>query len=285
VFRLRSGHGGTALTLKAFLRRMAETGLEAILPAVCCGCGRIFKIPRPLSGHPGEAAPADRFRSLMAAHLCPACGRQFDAVGAPMCSLCGLPFASPHGMDHLCGTCRERPPCFHAARAAGLYRGPLRAAIHQHKYMGRERLADPLGRLLWAVLGCCWDIAGIDRVVPVPLHPSRMRSRGFNQAHALVRRWPKLAKAQGHTVPVDWIAHRVLVRRRATRSQTGLRRDQRAANLYDAFALEAGRRIEGQRVLLVDDVLTTGATADACARALLRGGAAGVRVLTLARAV
>lgn len=188
-------------------------------------------------------------------------------------------------MDHECGECRQRPPGFGKARAAGLYQGPLRAAIHQHKYMGREGLAVPLGRMLWSVLGRHWRPSRFDRVVPVPLHPHRMRNRGFNQAYALIRRWPELARAQGYAVPTDWIAPRMLQRRRATRPQTGLRKSQRAENLRDAFTMAAGYRIEGLNILLVDDVLTTGATVDACARALLRGGAAEVRVLTLARAV
>lgn len=272
-------------TLRHCLERMAGTGLDAILPAVCLGCGKLFKICRPDVKAIEAAAAATRFRALMGVHVCAACGEQFEAVRSPLCLQCGLPFVSSHGVDHVCGTCQSKPPGFHTARAVGLYQGVLRKAIQQHKYAGREGLAEPLGRLLWCVLSGYWQPSGFDRVVPVPLHPRRLRERGFNQAHALIRKWPQLAKAQGCRLPDDWIDTGVLARCRPTRPQTGLRREERAANLHDAFVLKDGARIEGARILIVDDVLTTGATVDACARTLLRGGAAQVQVLTLARAV
>jgi ComF family protein len=279
---LKAVHGRTP---RHCLGRMARTGLDAILPAVCLGCGKLFKICRPDVKGIEAAAAATRFRALMCVHVCAACGEQFEAVRSPLCLQCGLPFVSPHGVDHVCGTCQSKPPVFHAARAAGLYQGVLRTAIQQHKYAGREGLAEPLGQLLWWVLSRYWQPSGFDSVVPVPLHPRRLRERGFNQAQALIRKWPRLAGSQGCRLPDNWIDTDVLERCRPTRPQTGLRREERAANLQDAFVLKAGARIEGARILIVDDVLTTGATVDACARTLLRGGAAQVQVLTLARAV
>jgi ComF family protein len=279
---LKAVHGRTP---RHCLGRMARTGLDAILPAVCLGCGELFRISRPDVKGFEAAAAATRFRALMCVHVCAACAEQFEAVRSPLCLKCGLPFVSPHGVDHVCGTCQSKPPAFHAARAAGLYQGVLRTAIQQHKYAGREGLAEPLGQLLWCVLSHYWQPSGFDRVVPVPLHPRRLRERGFNQAHALIRKWPRLAGAQGSRLPHNWIDTDVLERCRPTRPQTGLRREERAANLQGAFVLKAGARIDGARILIVDDVLTTGATVDACARTLLRGGAAQVQVLTLARAV
>ncbi|MBI5062408.1 MAG: ComF family protein, partial [Desulfatitalea sp.] len=193
-----------------------------------------------------------------------------------------------HGPDHTCGQCQERPLRFRAARAAGLYEGGLRTAIQQLKYQGRDSLAKPLGRFLWQTLGNYWDPAQIDRVIPVPLHPRRLRQRGFNQAGVLVREWPRLARRQGYQVPSNWIDRRTLRRRRPTQPQTGLRREERVTNLRRAFQIDArgpGAGLKHLSVLLVDDVMTTGTTADACAQTLLAAGAAEVRVLTLARAV
>lgn len=172
-----------------------------------------------------------------------------------------------------------------AARSAGHYEGPLRALIHHYKYLGHERLGEPLGRLLWEVLRREWEPENIDRVLPVPLHPRRMRQRGFNQAHTLIRRWPALARASGVRVAKHWVDARVLTRCRPTPPQTGLTKTQRADNLTRAFAVRIGTSVGGQRIVVVDDVLTTGATADACARVLMEQGAADVRVLTVARAV
>ncbi|MFZ1986328.1 MAG: ComF family protein, partial [Desulfatitalea sp.] len=228
------------------------------------------------------------FQQWMDRFLCGACTEQFRAVRSPLCIQCGQPFESSHGPDHTCGQCAKRPFRFSAARAAGLYEGALRTAIHQLKYQGRDTLAKPLGRLLWQTLGRHWDPAQIDRVVPVPLHPRRLRQRGFNQACALVQEWPRLAERQAVKVAGDWIDPRMLRRLRPTPPQTGLPREQRVTNMTRAFEVD-GRRgshpLQAQRVLLVDDVMTTGTTADACAQTLLAAGAAEVRVLTLARAV
>lgn len=220
--------------------------------------------------------------------LCNACAEAFQAVRSPLCPQCGQPFASSHGTDHVCGQCQEHPFYFSAARAAGLYEGGLRTAIQQLKYQRHDALAQPLGRFLWQTLGRYWDPTLIDRVIPVPLHPRRLRQRGFNQAAVLVREWPSLAKGQGYPVPPDWIDRRTLQRRRPTQPQTGLKREERVRNLRRAFQVNprsAGTGIRNLRVLLVDDVMTTGTTADACAQTLMASGAAEVRVLTLARAV
>ncbi len=263
------------------VRRLGAIGAEVCFPGICCGCGRLFRLPR-------RTEQAVTFEQWMHRFLCDICAQAFQAVRSPLCPQCGQPFASSHGPDHVCGQCQEHPFRFSAARAAGLYEGGLRTAIQQLKYQGRDALAQPLGSFLWQTLRHHWDPAQIDRVIPVPLHPRRLRQRGFNQAALLVREWPRLAKRQGYQVPPDWIDRRTLRRERPTQPQTGLKREERVTNLRRAFQVnprKSGPGVKHLRVLLVDDVMTTGTTADACAQTLLAAGAAEVRVLTLARAV
>jgi ComF family protein len=170
-----------------------------------------------------------------------------------------------------CARCRRTPRRIDRARAIGAYDGALRSIIHAMKYEGRRSLAKPLARLM-RERGA--DIVeGAHAIVPVPLHPSRRRQRGFNQAADLAR----------HLGPP--VVHG-LRRARATLSQTGLPAAQRHRNVRDAFVLSrAARDIAGTTIVLVDDVSTTGATLDACARALKEAGVVEVRALTAARVV
>jgi ComF family protein len=151
-----------------------------------------------------------------------------------------------------------------------MYDGPLREILHALKYGNRPSLAQPLARLMVAGAGDL--LAGVDLVVPVPLHRQRRRARGFNQAEELARH-----------LGLGW--KDVLRRTRATPSQTDLPAAQRHANVRDAFALRRGRAVDGLTVLLVDDVSTTGATLEACAGVLRQAGAREVRALTAARVV
>lgn len=170
-----------------------------------------------------------------------------------------------------CERCRRSPPVVDRVRSIGAYDGALRAIVHALKYDGRRSLARPLGGLMCA--RGVEVIAGADVVVPVPLHASRRRARGFNQAD-------DLARAIG--LPVVYALRRV----RATADQVQLPAIERHRNVRDAFAVT--RRIDrlaGRVVVLVDDVRTTGATLDACARALKQAGVGEVRGLTAARAL
>jgi ComF family protein len=159
----------------------------------------------------------------------------------------------------------------------GIYDQSLRRAIHALKFDAMVSLAPPLGHQLVRAFRAHWPDGDIDLIAPVPLHRRRLRQRGFNQAFLLIAGWPVSG-----AVP---IVRDLLVRLRATRPQTGLDRRQRRVNIKNAVAVRRPGQSTGRRVLLVDDVLTTGATADACARMLLRDGASRVDVLTLARAL
>lgn len=245
---------------------------EALFPATCLGCDSRCSWPA-----------SEMSAVAIAGYLCPQCHAKLEWIQSPLCTMCGRPFASPHGDDHLCGTCRRKKFAFQGARAAGLYTDALKALIHHYKYRQCEPLAAPLGRLLWRAFWRYWTFDDVDAIVPVPLHRRRMRKRGFNQAELMLRTWPRLAVEQGLWNGRSPILTDALVRRRYTLPQTGLDRNARQINMRNAF--EMGKAsVNGLRLLLVDDVFTTGATAHACARVLKRAGAASVILLTLARA-
>jgi ComF family protein len=150
-------------------------------------------------------------------------------------------------------------------------------AIHAFKYGKRASLSHPLAALARQAFFRFWDTDTIDLLVPVPLHLKRLRERGFNQAHLLIRRWAKLDQ-----IPSDGL---VLSRTRWTEPQTALSPKERQKNIKGAFAVENPEKIKGQRIVLVDDVYTTGSTVNECARVLMAAGAETVDVLILARAV
>jgi ComF family protein len=177
-----------------------------------------------------------------------------------------------------CDRCRRHPPAFRSARAVALYLpaatglNPLARAVQHLKYGGRRGVAETLG----ALLAERYPFADDALLVPVPLHHRRLRTRGFNQAVLLAR---ALARRR-HLA----LAPRALVRTRVTRAQPGLAATARRANLAGAFAVRRADLVAGRHVVLVDDVLTSGATADACARALRAAGATAVDVYTVGRA-
>jgi ComF family protein len=190
------------------------------------------------------------------------------------CPRCALPYPLPAGSDHLCEACLRQPPPFQWVRCLGLYEDGLAEAVQRFKYQGAIGLDRPLARLLADVLSLDRDTFRPHLLVAVPLHRRRLQARGYNQslllARELGRRWQVPAPA------------RLLRRIRFTPSQQGLDAAARRRNLKGAFALS--RELDGERVLLIDDVLTTGATARECARTLLDGGAGQVAVAVLARA-
>jgi ComF family protein len=196
-----------------------------------------------------------------------------------------MPFKSRQGQDHRCGECIISPKKFRMARAPLVYEPIMTEVIHCFKYRGKIQLAQPLGELLLTAFMLFWDKDSIDAIVPVPLHPKRLRNRGFNQAYLLIRDWPSMAASRFFD-PLPWRIERdVLIRKVPTGPQTALGRSDRAVNIKNAFELTGQEKITDKRILLIDDVYTTGATASECAQLLLNRGAQQVDVLTLARAV
>ncbi len=202
---------------------------------------------------------------------CPECLDEISLIPQPYCACCGAPFRGAVGLEHLCQDCLTAPPPFNRARAAAFYDGLVLEAIHRLKYQRQLIYAKFLGQLL-AASGAAELVSAADLLVPVPLHPRRLRRRGFNQAILLARTFPDLP-----------LGLEVLVRRRPTLPQVKLSPQERQLNVKGAFAVPDPSAVKGKSVLMVDDVFTTGATVKECARALHRAGVARVDVLTVAR--
>jgi ComF family protein len=208
--------------------------------------------------------------------LCADCWRAIAFLDGPGCACCGLPFPVDLGEGNFCAACLARPPAFDSARAILAYDEHSRGAILALKHADRLDLVPGFARWL-ARAGRSALVRG-EVIVPVPLHRFRLWRRRYNQAAELARR---LGREQAIAVEPEG-----LVRTRATESQGAMASARgRRRNVLGAFKVPVPARIAGRRVLLVDDVMTTGATVEACARALRRAGAAEVHVLALARVV
>lgn len=239
-----------------FLRRLAGSVLGAVLPAPCKLCSH----------------PLENFSTIP---VCPRCLHSVLPIEPEFaCAGCRTPFlnASPLDENGLCLLCATGINRFEGAHAYGVYDGELRALIHLFKYQRVESLAQPLGRLLLRALPLD---AAYDAIVPVPLHWRRRFSRGFNQAHLLAR---VLSKSLGVHIRA------ALRRSRSTPAQSSLTGIARRRNVRGAFQSRSSVNLAGASVLLVDDVFTTGATANACAKELKAAGARRVTVATVARA-
>ena len=217
------------------------------------------------------------------ASICPHCWESLRPWLGPHCECCGLPLASEQAAelgDALCAPCRLGEQDFDRARSFGLYTGNLRKAILHLKFYGREYLANRLGELLLRPFEALTECDSA-LVAPVPLHPSRSRQRGFNQAELLAR--GLIRKIRRNEAGLE-LAADLLRRIRPTSPQVGLSPSARRENVRGVFAVSEAERVRNRTVLLVDDVMTTGATLSACAAALKRAGAARVMALSLARA-
>ena len=229
--------------------------LDIALPTLCVSCRE------PVNGE----------------GVCAACWAKLSFIAPPFCPRLGIPFVYDPGPDLLSMEAIANPPAFSRARSAVRYDDVARTLVHALKYQDRTDLAPAMGR--WMARAGKELLGEADMLVPVPLHWRRGWSRRYNQSGALAR---VISRQSGARVAAE-----SLRRVRATEQQIGLSRAQRASNVQGAFKVVADRMaaIQGRRVILVDDVLTTGATVDACARALLRAKAAQVDVLTFARVV
>lgn len=240
------------------VRGWLNAGLGLVYPEVCQVCGA------------ARATPAEGY-------VCEACRGKVRFAQPPWCERCGRPFEGDITQAFECTNCREMEWHFDSARSAVLAREPLREVLHRYKYQRAFWFEPFLAELLVRAAGPSLSGQSGMLIVPVPLHPTKEREREFNQAERLARR---LGAATGLVVNA-----RLLRRVVATRSQTQLSRQERLANVRKAFALGHGQQLNGERIVLLDDMFTTGATTDACARVLKAAGAGEVCVWTLARGV
>lgn len=210
--------------------------------------------------------------------LCPSCWGALHFIDGPVCAVCGLPFEVDAGPETLCGTCLAEPPLFDGARSVLTYDALSKKPVLALKHADRLDLVPGLGRWLERCGG--EHLKTAEMIVPVPLHRWRLWKRRYNQAAELARALSRLTALP--TAPA------VLIRRKSTPSQGAMpSAEARRRNVRGAFVVPQSKRglVAGRHILLVDDVLTTGATVNACARALKRAGAASVFVLALARVV
>ena len=275
--------GGAAqcINLKNPLRQLKDLGPDTMLPGIWAHNN--FMSAEHANNFPGNIQKI--FGTLMSPFLCTTCSALFLPVESPMCSKCGIVFKSRQGEDRVCGHCIEAPKSYGMARSAGVYDKTLMSVIHCLKYKGKIQLTSPLGTLLFNVFIRYWNPKHIDMVIPVPLHERKLRIRGFNPSFLLVRNWPRIFEMLNGHLPVIPVEKDILARNKWTAPQTGLGRKERLQNIKNAFAVKDTSKINGKKILLVDDVYTTGATANECAKVLLKGGSKQVDVLTLARAM
>lgn len=252
---LKARLSGWVATCRSAFAPAARMALDIALPALCVSCRE------PVEGD----------------GLCPACWSQLSFIAPPYCPRLGIPFVYDPGPGLLSMEAIASPPAYQRARAAVRYDDIARTLVHALKYQDRTDLAPSMGR--WMAHAGGELLADADAVIPVPLHWKRSWSRRYNQSGALAR---VIEKYSGVPMVSD-----ALARVRPTLQQVGLSKLERAHNVQGAFkvANEKKSRVAGKRIVLVDDVLTSGATVDACARALLRAKAASVDVLMFARVV
>lgn len=238
------------------LKKLGENTLNTLFPPRCFTCGEMV-------GEHGS--------------LCGVCWGEVDFISAPLCNRCGVPFELDVGEAGECMPCLQTPPPYTSARAVFRYEGDSRRLITGYKYHDRT-LATPMFAR-WLARAGAQQLAACDVIVPVPLHPWRLLRRRYNQSALLAAGLGKLANKP---VLVDGLR-----RTRHTTPQAGLTREERLQNVRDAFAATPKRAaaLRGKSVLLIDDVLTTGATLNTCAEALQMAGAKDVQVLVLARTV
>lgn len=209
-------------------------------------------------------------------HICPECFAGLSHISSSLCPLCGIPFIGA-GDNHICGDCLRNRPNFDSAHATFLYKGEIRNLIHSFKYNQKTHLRYPLALMILDDISKLMLDQQPDLIVPVPLHRSRLRQRGFNQAVLLGQ-----ILSQKLAVPILYDS---LIRIRRTEPQIELSGNERRVNVRGAFAVKRGDLVAGKRIMLLDDVMTTGSTMNECANELKKAGALTVWAVTVARTV
>ena len=244
-------------TGRALLRQAIETALMFLYPAQCRGA-----CDTPLGLEPVP-------------YFCSACWTQMQFVEPPWCEMCGTPLLSASSSE-VCDECAKAPPRYGKLRTIAFYEETLQPAIHLFKFEKRTALAKPLIQLMLTHLPDDCRIEDYDFILPIPIHKKRMRERGFNQSILLAE---GIAKAKGVPIATD-----IFVRDKNTKAQSSLAgREARQENIIGAFKLRKPKSVFGKRLLLIDDVFTTGETIREAVKELWNAGPGEIDVLTLAR--
>jgi len=243
---------------------LLSTLIDLIYPPVCLLCGK-FLWERPV------------FVLNYRIDLCNSCYSSFRRITGPVCPSCGRPYPEDSGPDHLCENCMVNPPAYDMITTPFVFEGPLMNAIHAFKYGGKSHYAKSLGPLLAQFVSDTLYLGTRPIIMPIPLHPKRLRERGFNQSLLLARYVCKELDGE-----LDFVS---LIRTRFTPPQTTLGKAERLENLKGAFRLKEGMTVKNRVIVLIDDVVTTGSTVNECAKVLKKAGATEVLCAALARAV
>jgi ComF family protein len=238
------------------LRELLNDVSDIIFPPQCLACAEIINLPESRV-------------------FCPPCQEKISFITGSICPICGMPFLESPAGSHICGNCLTNKPYYNQARSVAGFETVIMDTIHKFKYGRRVSSGNALGSFMADFSFPDLDFSEYSLLVPVPLHIKRLRERGFNQSLLLAK---ELGKK--HKLPVNFS---LLKRCRFTLTQTGLNRNEREKNIKGAFIVTDKKKIAGENIILIDDVYTTGATINECARVLMKAGAQRVAVLTLAR--
>lgn len=241
--------------MKELAEKIRTSLVELLFPGSCLACGEAPESPSPVM-------------------LCPRCRAAVNLISGPLCRCCGKQFQKAAGSDHLCGLCLKGYYHFEVARSLISYRPPVTTIISSFKYHGQTTSLKSF-RSFQLQSPSLTELKPPEIIMPVPLHRKRLQERGFNQALLLARTF---YPDQHHLINFQ-----ILERARYTEPQTSLSGKRRRDNLKNAFLIKNWEKIEGKRIMLIDDVFTTGTTVNECARVLKKAGAKEVQVLTLAR--
>jgi len=245
------------VTISKLINRLTLPVKLAVFPSFCELCGRLL------------LEPEEKI-------VCNQCLTKIDIHHGPVCRVCGRFISGENDLGSLCLECQDDPPPYELHRSLGPYSGHLKEMIILLKYKGNEPLASSLAEQLYRQFNPQGILAGIDFILPVPLHPKKERERGFNQAELIGRR---LASLTGCPLNRD-----ILIKTRNTPAQVSLEAKERELNLRGALAVRKKEFVRQRVLILVDDVYTTGSTIKECALVLKKAGAREIRALTLARA-
>ncbi len=235
--------------------------LDALYPSRCRSCGQLFDPSSSRLFELEETSQKERwikrsFNRMTRPWVCEKCQAEFVPITTPKCSLCGVMFHG-EGIDHVCGRCQKNKPAYDKARSVGFYSGSLMHLVHRFKYDRRVELARPLGRLMRAVWQRRFGSEHYDLIIPVPLHASKMRKRGFNQAVLLASSWFPSASTYRKKQTPPTLAIDSLKRVKPTPPLTGLNRKERRKVIRGVFSVTRPEQIKAQNILLLDDVCTS----------------------------